>query len=120
MDVADTLTVMNEGRIEQSGSPREVYDRPATDFVMGFIGPVSRLDGRLVRPHDVTLTRETVAGSVQASVSRIVHLGFEVRVELTLPDGGTARAQVTRHEAEELALAPGDAVHVRLPTTEPA
>ena len=54
MEVADRIAVMNEGQIEQVGSPREVYDKPASDFVMGFIGPVSRIDGRLVRPHDVT------------------------------------------------------------------
>ena len=54
MEVADTIAVMNAGEIEQVGSPREVYDRPASEFVMGFLGPVSRLDGRLVRPHDVT------------------------------------------------------------------
>ena len=56
MEVADRIAVMNNGRIEQVGSPREVYDKPATDFVMGFLGPVSRIDGKLVRPHDVTVS----------------------------------------------------------------
>ena len=46
MEVADTLAVLNAGAIEQVGSPTEVYDHPATDFVMSFIGPVSHLDGR--------------------------------------------------------------------------
>src|SRR5205085_9013967 len=54
MEVADTIAVMNDGRIEQVGSPRAIYDKPANDFVMGFVGPVSKIDGKLVRPHDVT------------------------------------------------------------------
>ena len=53
MEVADTIAVMNAGRIEQVGSPREVYDKPASEFVMWFLGPAVRIDGRLVRPHDV-------------------------------------------------------------------
>jgi sulfate transport system ATP-binding protein len=116
MEVADTLTVMNQGQIEQTGSPREVYDHPATEFVMSFIGPVSHLNGRLVRPHDVTVTLAPEADTIEAMVRRVVHLGFEVRIELELPDGGTARAQLTRSQTEELELARGDIVYVRPPT----
>src|ERR1700722_6754959 len=54
MEVSDTIAVMNKGRIEQVGSPLEVYDSPASEFVMSFLGPVSTLRGKLVRPHDVT------------------------------------------------------------------
>jgi sulfate transport system ATP-binding protein len=115
MEVADTLAVMNEGKIEQVGSPREVYDNPASDFVMGFIGPVSRLDGRLVRPHDVTLYQSPEPDAIEATVRRVVHLGFEVRVELELPGGELARAQLTRAQTEELELSPGDTVYVRPP-----
>ena len=115
MEVADTIAVMNVGKIEQVGSPREVYDQPATDFVMGFLGPVSRIDGKLVRPHDVTVSLIPSEDAIEAMVSRVVHLGFEVRVELELPDGERARAQLTRGQTEELELARGDIVYVRPP-----
>ena len=115
MEVADRIAVMNEGRIEQVGSPREVYDSPATDFVMGFLGPVSRLDGRLVRPHDVTVSLSPAEDAIEAMVLRVIHLGFEVRIELELPGGEVARAQLTRGQTEELELARGDIVYVRPP-----
>jgi len=115
MEVADTIAVMNVGRIEQVGSPREVYDAPATDFVMSFLGPVSRIDGRLVRPHDVSVSLVPAEDAVEAMVSRVVHLGFEVRVELELPTGERARAQLTRGQTEELELTRGDIVYVRPP-----
>ena len=107
MEVADRIAVMSAGAIEQVGSPREIYDRPATEFVMGFVGPVSRLGERLVRPHDVTISLEEQPDSIEAMVGRVVHLGFEVRVELELPDGSRARAQLTRQQAEELELGRG-------------
>jgi sulfate transport system ATP-binding protein len=115
MEVADTIAVMNAGRIEQIGSPREVYDRPATDFVMGFLGPVSRIDGRLVRPHDVAVALTPSGDAIEAMVTRVVHLGFEVRVELELPDGELARAQLTRAQTDELEIGRGDIVYVRPP-----
>jgi sulfate transport system ATP-binding protein len=118
MEVADTIAVMNEGRIEQVGSPRDVYDRPATDFVMSFLGPVSKIDGRLVRPHDVTVSLAPEEDSIEAMVSRVVHLGFEVRIELELPDGSAARAQLTRGQTEELELERGDIVYVRYRVTQ--
>jgi sulfate transport system ATP-binding protein len=115
MEVADRIAVMNAGEIEQVGSPREIYDRPASDFVMGFVGPVSRIDGKLVRPHDVTVTLTPSEETIEAMVLRVVHLGFEVRIELELPDGEVARAQLTRGQTEELELARGDIVYVRPP-----
>jgi sulfate/thiosulfate transport system ATP-binding protein len=120
MEVADSIAVMNEGRIEQIGSPQEVYDQPATDFVMSFIGPTSKIDGQLVRPHDVTVSLIPTDGALEAMVSRVVHLGFEVRVELELPDGSTARAQLTRGQTAELELARGDVVYVRSPAAAAA
>jgi len=113
MEVADTIAVMNAGRIQQVGSPREVYDRPATDFVMEFLGPVSRIDGRLVRPHDVTVSLVPSEDAIEAQVNRVVHLGFEVRLELELRTGEPARAQLTRAQTEELELSRGDIVYVR-------
>ena len=120
MEVADRIAVMNEGRIEQVGSPREVYDQPASEFVMGFLGPVSRIEGRLVRPHDVTLSLAPAEDAVAATVSRVVHLGFEVRIELELPGGAAARAQLTRAQTEELELDRGDIVYVRMPASNGA
>jgi sulfate transport system ATP-binding protein len=113
MEVSDRIAVMHAGRIEQVGAPREVYDAPANDFVMGFLGPVSRVGERLVRPHDLTLSPSPEPGAIEASVVRVVHLGFEVRIELELHDGTRARAQLTRAQTEELELAPGDVVWVR-------
>ncbi len=120
MEVADRIAVMNAGQIEQVGSPREIYDRPANDFVMGFVGPVSRIDGKLVRPHDVTVSLTPGEDRFEAMVLRVVHLGFEVRIELELPGGEIARAQLTRAQTEELELARGDIVYVRPPAAVPA
>jgi sulfate transport system ATP-binding protein len=115
MEVADRIAVMHDGRIEQVGSPRAVYDSPANTFVMGFVGPVSRLGGRLVRPHDMTISLEPADDTIEAMVSRVVHLGFEVRIEIELPGGEPARVQLTRAQTEELELARGDIVYVRPP-----
>jgi sulfate transport system ATP-binding protein len=119
MEVADRIAVMNEGRIEQVGSPLEIYDQPASEFVMSFVGPVSRLDGRLVRPHDVTISLEAGPGAIEAMVSRVIHLGFEVRVEVQQPDGHRANAQLTRDQAAQLELKGGDIVYVRPPVPAP-
>jgi sulfate/thiosulfate transport system ATP-binding protein len=113
MEISDTIAVMNGGQIEQVGSPREVYDAPATQFVMSFIGPVSRVDGNLVRPHDVTVALEPAPDAVEAMVRRVVHLGFEVRIELELPGGESANAQLTRGQTEQLELTAGDIVYVK-------
>jgi sulfate/thiosulfate transport system ATP-binding protein len=115
MEVADRIAVMHDGRIEQVGSPREVYDSPANTFVMGFVGPVSRLGDRLVRPHDMTISLVPAEDTIEAMVSRVVHLGFEVRIEIELPGGEPARLQLTRGQTEELELSPGDIVYVRPP-----
>ncbi|MDQ6842244.1 MAG: TOBE-like domain-containing protein [Actinomycetota bacterium] len=115
MEVSDRIAVMHRGRIEQVGAPREVYDAPANEFVMGFLGPVSRLGDRLVRPHDVTLSLVPADHAVRAVVRRVVHLGFEVRVELDLQGGEAARAQLTRAQTAELELAPGDVVYAHAP-----
>jgi sulfate transport system ATP-binding protein len=101
------------------GPPREIYDQPATEFVMGFVGPVSKLGDRLVRPHDVSISLVSDGDCIEAMVQRVVHLGFEVRVELALPDGSSARAQLTRTQAEELEIDSGDIVYVRPPAGVP-
>jgi sulfate/thiosulfate transport system ATP-binding protein len=113
MELADQIVVISEGRVEQTGTPSDLYDRPVNDFVMNFIGPVTRLDGRLVRPHDLQLLIAPTGPADEAVVERIVRLGFEVRVELVLADGQPVAAQLPRTEAEELELREGDIVHVR-------
>jgi sulfate/thiosulfate transport system ATP-binding protein len=115
MEVADTIAVMNKGKIEQVGPPREVYDNPASPFVMGFLGPVSTVDGKLVRPHDVTLSITAGPGLIEGTVKRVVHLGFEVRVELELRDGGIAQVQLTREQVQELGIREGETVSIRPP-----
>jgi sulfate/thiosulfate transport system ATP-binding protein len=112
MEITDNIVVMNQGRIEQDGPPRELYDAPANAFVMGFLGPVATLDGHLVRPHDLLITSEPRPGAVEAQVSRVVHLGFEVRIQAELADGEQVWVQVTRGDAELLEAGPGDIVWV--------
>lgn len=121
MSIADQIAVMDHAKVEQVGSPRELYDNPATPFVMRFLGPVTKLGDQLVRPHDIALSHEPQPGSYEAQVGRVVHLGFEVRAELVLGDGEEISVQLTRAEADELELSAGDIVHVRstaLPQTE--
>ncbi len=112
MEITDRIAVMHDGRIAQVGPPRELYEQPADDFVMGFLGPVSRLGEQLVRPHDLRITADPREGALEAMVTRVVHLGFEVRVELVLGDGASLAVQITRGEAEALELRSGDIVWV--------
>jgi len=113
MDVADHIVVMDAGRIEQEGSARELYEEPASEFVMSFIGPVNRLDDRYVRPHDLDLAVDPRDGARPALVERVVYLGFEVRVELRREDGLRFWAQISPLEAERLELVRGQTVFVR-------
>ncbi|MGH2961986.1 MAG: sulfate/molybdate ABC transporter ATP-binding protein [Solirubrobacterales bacterium] len=113
MEVAQQIVVMNEGAIEQVGEPRDLYENPQSEFVMSFIGPVNRLGEAFVRPHDLDIATAPEPGFEEAMIERVIHLGFEVRVELTLADGESIWAQVTRVEAEELELDNGYIVYVR-------
>ena len=112
MDVAEQIVVMNEGAVEQAGSPTELYDHPTTEFVMGFVGPVNRIGAMFVRPHDVEISHVPQAGTEEAMIERIVRLGFEVRLEMTLAGGSPLIAQLTRNEIEELELADRQIVYV--------
>jgi sulfate/thiosulfate transport system ATP-binding protein len=113
MEVADRIVVMNAGRIEQVGGPRDLYEHPANAFVMGFVGPVTRLGELFVRPHDIQVRRQPNGTTAEAMVERLVHLGFEVRAHLVLGDGQRLQAQLSREDAEELELAKGQIVFVR-------
>ncbi|HSM33625.1 MAG TPA: sulfate ABC transporter ATP-binding protein [Anaerolineae bacterium] len=113
MDVADHIVVMDGGRIQQEGSPRELYERPVNEFVMTFIGPVNRLGDTYVRPHDLEIRISPFDRSSEAMIERVVYLGFEVRVELVRSDGLRVWAQIARDEAERLEVAAGQVVWVR-------
>ena len=125
LDIADRIAVLNKGRIEQVGTPADVYDRPETEFVMSFLGSVAKLNGVLVRPHDIRVGRtpelaraggltSEEAGVLRAEVERVVYLGFEVRVELkNAATGERFQAQITRGDATALDLSEGDSVYVR-------
>jgi len=118
MEVADNIAVMDHGRIQQVGRPREVYEHPVNEFVMSFVGPVNRLrNDRFVRPHDIELRAEPNGITSEATVLRLVHLGFEVRVELEKEDGEALSAQVTRETTDRLGLETGRRIFVR-PTNE--
>jgi sulfate transport system ATP-binding protein len=112
MDVSDRIVVIADGRVEQIGSPDELYEHPQNDFVMSFLGPVTRLNGRLVRPHDIELLPAATTGATEASVIRVVRLGFEVRVELMV-DGDEVWVQITRDSAVRLGVEPGSTVYLR-------
>jgi sulfate/thiosulfate transport system ATP-binding protein len=112
LEVSDEIVVINHGHIEQVGTPDDLYDKPANDFVMEFLGPVTTLGGRMVRPHDVEIHPSRVDGTVRARVTRLQRIGFEVRAELSVA-AEHPWAQLTRGEAESLRLAEGSEVWVR-------
>jgi sulfate/thiosulfate transport system ATP-binding protein len=119
MEVAEQIVVLNHGDVEQIGAPRDLYERPENEFVMRFVGPVSELSGQWIRPHDVEILLEPMDGAAEAMIDRIVHLGFEVRVELSLGGGESTWVQTTRGRAEELELSEKQIVWLR-PEVEPA
>jgi sulfate/thiosulfate transport system ATP-binding protein len=113
MEVADQIAVMNDGLIEQVGGPRDLYEDPASEFVMSFVGPTTRVGETWVRPHDLEILLEPSEDAIEAMIERVVHLGFEVRVELVRADREKVWAQLTRDQCEELELAEGQIVYVR-------
>jgi sulfate transport system ATP-binding protein len=112
MEIADQIVLMNQGRVEQVGGARDLYEQPANEFVMSFIGPVSHFGEELVRPHDIDVRREPNGSAERATVERVVHLGFEVRADLALEDGREVWVQMTRDEAAALDLRQGTQVFV--------
>jgi sulfate transport system ATP-binding protein len=113
MEVARQIVVMNEGRVEQTGQPNDLYEHPKTEFVMSFVGPVNRRGAMFIRPHDLELLLVPAPEAEEAMIERIVNLGFETRVELLLADGEQLWAQMTRDEAELMELADGQIVYAR-------
>jgi sulfate transport system ATP-binding protein len=117
LEVAQQVAVINAGRIEQTGTPDDLYERPANPFVMGFVGPVSKLGDRWVRPHDIEVLEDHEDGALQALVERVARVGFEVRIETVLGDGSPVPILATRQQADELELAPGQIVWLRVHRT---
>jgi sulfate transport system ATP-binding protein len=129
MEVADEIVVMNKGKVEQIGSPAEIYDHPASAFVMSFIGPVNVLPSTsgifqgngfdsphpevFLRPQDIVIETHPGDSTVSARVSRIIHLGWEIQAELMLDDGQVVTAHLTRERFDELNLEPQQRVFVK-------
>ncbi|MGF1672375.1 MAG: sulfate/molybdate ABC transporter ATP-binding protein [Rivularia sp. (in: cyanobacteria)] len=129
MEVSDQVVVMNKGKVEQIGTPAEIYDHPATAFVMSFIGPVNILPSTsgifqnngfdspqsemFLRPQDVIIETSPNGTTVPARVSRLIHLGWEIQAELTLDDGQVVTAHLTRDRFDELHLEPQQKVYVK-------
>ena len=113
MEVADEIAVMNHGRLEQVGTPRELYDRPVNEFVMRFVGDANEIGGVLVRPHDVELLPESANDTVEAMIVRVTMLGRDARIELHDVMGAEILAVLTRDRFEELELWRGQTVWVR-------
>ena len=112
LEVSDELVVINHGKVEQVGGPNDLYDRPANEFVMEFLGPVTRLDGRLVRPHDIDIYDHAQPGTVPVRVDRLQRVGFEVRADLSAGDSALW-VQLTPGQVETLNLAADSEVWVR-------
>ena len=114
LEVSDRVVVMNEGRIEQVGTPEEVYEHPASEFVYRFLGDVNLFHGRMVRPHDVEVARTAQgASAVLATVRHVRPFGAVVRVELDrIDEGETVEVEVARERYLELALQKGDRVYL--------
>jgi sulfate transport system ATP-binding protein len=114
LEVADEIVVINDGRIEQIGSPDDLYDRPANEFVMRFLGPVTKFGDRLVRPHDLLIrTGPAEPGEVSGRITRVTRIGFEIRVEIATADGPVT-ATATRNQFTSLNVQLGSEVAVRV------
>ncbi len=129
MEISDEIVVMNQGRIVQTGSPAQIYDHPASPFVMSFIGPVNVLPSSaaifdksgfgsaqreiFLRPHDLLISRTPDPGTVGAIAQRLIHLGWEVQTELRLDDGQLLTAHLSREQFDDLDLEQGQKVFIK-------
>ena len=114
LEVADRIVVVNNGRVEQEGTPDELYDAPASEFVMGFLGPVTALRGHLVRPHDLQVESHPFGDALEGRVVRLTRVGFEVRVEVDVTgERAPVLVTLTRAESAHKGLAEHSAVWVR-------
>jgi sulfate transport system ATP-binding protein len=111
LEVADEIVVINGGRVEQVGSPDELYDAPANDFVMSFLGDVTTLGGTLIRPHDIEVSvLPNGPDAVEGRVSRVLRIGFEVRLTVLTDAGEVVTVELTRTHARRLGVEEGSTV----------
>ena len=140
LEVADRIVLMDHGKVEQVGSPQEVWERPATPFVYGFLGAVNRFEGEAqgsvlhmgeqqlrhgggiqtqgrvlayARPHELQILTDVQAHGLPATVDRVLSFGAAARVELRGPDGQHLEAELTREQASQLQLQPGQRVQLQ-------
>ncbi|MGM9514810.1 sulfate/molybdate ABC transporter ATP-binding protein [Roseateles sp. DB2] len=140
LEVADRIVLMDHGKVEQVGSPQEVWERPATPFVYGFLGAVNRFEGEAqgsvlhmgeqqlrhggslqtqgrvlayARPHELQILTDAQAHGLPATVDRVLSFGAAARVELRGPDGQHLEAELTREQASQLQLQPGQRVQLQ-------
>ena len=106
LELASNVVVMHEGRVEQIGSPEQLYEEPASDFVMGFLGEVTRLNGVNIRPHDIEISTvpSGMAGASAGYVDRILRVGFEVRVTVLTEEGDEVHVVLTKTHARAIGL----------------
>jgi ABC-type Fe3+/spermidine/putrescine transport system ATPase subunit len=110
LSLSDRIAVMNGGRVEQVGTPQEIYQRPSTKFVAGFLGAMNWIDGIGVRPEATRIARETPGnGARPAVVARCLFLGSAMHVEARLEGGEMMAALIA---ADGQGFAEGESVHL--------
>jgi sulfate transport system ATP-binding protein len=125
LEVADRIVIMNQGRIEQTGTPDEVFHHPVSEFVVTFLGNVNLFHGRaetngqaprlFVRPHEIDIERfPSNSESVAARIQRIQSAGPIVRVELTSDRNGSITVEMTHERYRDLAIKTGESVYVKV------
>jgi sulfate/thiosulfate transport system ATP-binding protein len=125
LEVADRIVIMNQGRIEQTGTPDQVFHNPASEFVVTFLGNVNLFHGRaeangqaarvFVRPHEMEIERYASNGSsVSARISRIQSAGPIVRVELSSAEHDSITVEMTHDRYRELSIKTGETVFVKV------
>jgi sulfate transport system ATP-binding protein len=141
LEVSDRVVVMNHGRVEQVGTPQEVFDRPATPFVMGFLGSVNVFHGRVeggrahlgplsleypaqdgasarpaqgfARPYELELTRDAQGDGFWATVRHVNSAGALVKLELEDADARLVQVETSREQYEALRPTAGERLYVR-------
>ena len=117
MEIADRLVLMRSGRVQQAGSPDQIYREPSSPFVMQFLGAVNVMrnggpEPIYVRPHDFALAQQPFERSYEAHVERILNLGPLTRIECRLRDGQIVTTELPGESAHALSPAVGMTLHL--------